>query len=107
MQPARPGKGGGHSEFSDARVCRGRNIGLNQKPTEPMVAEKFPELMALPDSEKLQCAAELWASVVGDPVDKDPAMVELIESRLADYRAHPERVVPWSEVKAGLLASRK
>ena len=72
-----------------------------------MVAEKYPELMALPDSQRLQCAAELWASVVNDPVDKDPAIVELIESRLADYRAHPERVVPWSEVKAGLLASRK
>jgi len=73
-----------------------------------MVAEKYPELMALPDSQKLQCAAELWASVLGElSEDCDPAMQELIESRLADYQAHPERVVPWSEVKAQLLASRK
>jgi putative addiction module component (TIGR02574 family) len=72
-----------------------------------MVAEKYPELMALPDSQKLQCAAELWASVLGDSADCDPAMQELIEGRLADYHAHPEQVVPWSEVKAKVLASRK
>jgi len=72
-----------------------------------MVAEKYPELMTLPDSQKLQCAAELWASVVGDATHEDPATTELIESRLADYRANPSRVIPWSEVKAQLLASRK
>jgi putative addiction module component (TIGR02574 family) len=63
--------------------------------------------MTLPDSQKLQCAAELWASVVSDVASDDPATVELIESRLAEYRADPSRVVPWSEVKAQLLASRK
>ena len=71
-----------------------------------MIAERFPEVMALPDDEKFRFIAELWDDVTGSEVPDDPAITALIEQRLAEYRAHPEKVSPWEDVKAGILASR-
>jgi len=72
-----------------------------------MISERFPELLALPDEDKLQLAGELWQDVIGGAAEDDPALVALIEARLAEYQAHPERVSPWADVKARLLALRR
>jgi hypothetical protein len=68
-----------------------------------MIAEQFPGLLTLPDEAKLQLAGELFADVVGGDDLEDPELVNLIEARLAEYRAHPERISTWEDVKARLL----
>ena len=72
-----------------------------------MISERYPDLLALPDEDKLQLAGELWNDVIGDAADDDPALVALIQARLVEYQAHPERVSPWADVKARLLALRR
>lgn len=70
------------------------------------IAERFPEVMALPDDEKFRFIAELWDDVTGGEVPDDPAIAVLIEQRLAEYRADPGNVSPWEDVKARILAPR-
>jgi putative addiction module component (TIGR02574 family) len=72
-----------------------------------MIAERFPEVMALPDDEKLRFIAELWEDVAGDDIPDDPAVVALIEQRLAEYRANPQDVSSREDVKSRILASRR
>ena len=50
--------------------------------------------------------AELWKDVMDDTPDDNPALAEFVEQRWQEYQQHPERVSPWSEVKARILASR-
>ena len=71
-----------------------------------MIAERFPGLLDLPDDAKLQLAGELFADVIGDDEENNPALVALIDARLAEYRDHPERVSTWEAVKARLLEKR-
>lgn len=73
-----------------------------------MIAEQYPGLLDQPDEVKLQLAAELWQDVIGDgTATDDEALAALMEERLAAYRAAPEQVSTWAEVKARLLASRR
>lgn len=72
-----------------------------------MISERYPDLLRLPDEEKLQLAGELWQDVIGDAAEEDPTLAALMEARLAEYRAHPERVSSWADVKARLLALRR
>ena len=70
-----------------------------------MIADQFPGLLQRSDGEKLQLAGELWRDVIGDDIPSDdPTLASLLESRLAEYEAHPERVSTWDQVKARLLA---
>ena len=71
-----------------------------------MIAERFPEVMALPDDEKFRFIAELWDDVAGGEVPDEPWITALIEERLAEYRANPGKWSPWEGVKARILASR-
>ena len=51
-----------------------------------MIAEQYPGLLDRPDEEKLQLARELWHDVIGDAGEADdPALIALMESRLAEY----------------------
>ncbi len=73
-----------------------------------MIAEQYPGLLDRTDEEKLQLAGELWNDVIGDAAEADdPGIISLMESRLAEYRAHPERVSSWEDVRARLLALRQ
>lgn len=72
-----------------------------------MIAERFPEIAQLPDEDKLTLMAELWQDGTEDAADDNPALDALMEQRWQEYREHPERVSPWSEVKTRILASRK
>ena len=72
-----------------------------------MIAEQYPRLLERSAGEKLQLAGELWRDVIrNEIVSDDPAVVTLIESRLAEYQANPDRVSTWDEVKARLMALR-
>jgi len=72
-----------------------------------MISERYPDLLALSDEDKLQLAGELWKDVVGGVAEEDPALAALIAARLAEYQAHPEQVSSWTDVKARLLALRR
>jgi putative addiction module component (TIGR02574 family) len=71
-----------------------------------MIAERFPGIAQLPDEDKMTLMAELWQDVMDDATSENPALAEFVEKRWQEYRQHPERVSPWSEVKARILASR-
>ncbi len=71
-----------------------------------MIAERFPEIAQLPDEDKLTLMAELWQDVTDDAAEGSPALAAWVEQRWQDYHQHPERVSPWSEVKARILESR-
>ncbi|MGV3664418.1 MAG: addiction module protein [Prosthecobacter sp.] len=71
-----------------------------------MIAERFPGIAQLPDEDKMTLMAELWQDVMDDTPAENPALAEFVEGRWQEYRKHPERVSPWSEVKARILASR-
>ncbi len=71
-----------------------------------MIAERFPGITQLPDEDKLTLMAELWQDVMHDDAAENPVLAELVEQRLQEYRAHPERVSSWSDVKARIMASR-
>ncbi len=62
--------------------------------------------MALTDDDKFRFIAELWDDLTGGEVPDDSSTTALIEQRLAEYRANPEKVSPWEDVKARILASR-
>ena len=72
-----------------------------------MISERYPDLLTLPDEDKLQLAGELWKDVIGDAANDDPTLAALIEARVAAYQAHPEHVSSWADVKARLLALRR
>lgn len=66
-----------------------------------MILEQLPEVQRLPDVEKRQLAEELWQAVgEGDAVEVDPAILALLDARLADYAANPDAVSTWKEVEA-------
>ncbi len=71
-----------------------------------MIAERFPEIAQLPDEDKLTLMAELWQDVTDHSGDEEPALAAFVEQRWQEYQQNPERVSPWSEVKARILASR-
>jgi putative addiction module component (TIGR02574 family) len=66
-----------------------------------MILEQLPEVQKLPDAVKRQLAEELWqAAGEGDAIEVDPAVIALLEARLADYAANPNAVSSWHEVEA-------
>ncbi len=72
-----------------------------------MIAENIPQLSSLSSDEKIILAAELWRDAVGgETAIPNPALVEALRERLDYYRAPPEQVSTWEEVRAK-IASRK
>ncbi len=77
-----------------------------------MIAERLPQLAAMSLEEKWEVFRELdeelhQQAITGDdPQLHDPetaaAVKELLESRTAHYREHPETARPWEEVRARL-----
>lgn len=68
-----------------------------------MVLESIPALAQLTPDERLILAAELWReNAVGETEEPDPAIVSLLQERMAQYEASPESVSTWDEVKARL-----
>jgi putative addiction module component (TIGR02574 family) len=72
-----------------------------------MIAETIPGLKDLSQDQKIILAAELWRDAVGVAEDKpDPELVAALNERLDHYRANPNQVATWEDVRARLI-SRK
>ena len=66
------------------------------------------ELLQLPVEERLKLVEALWDSIAEFPeaLELTAAQKQELDRRLAAYEQDPEAGVPWSELKARLLASR-
>ena len=70
-----------------------------------MIAERFPELLALSSGERLQLAEELYSTVfAGKPRLSDEEIYAELNRSMAEYRADPDSASTWDEVKARILA---
>ena len=70
-----------------------------------MILETLPEVLALPTEQKEILEEELLNQVVLEK-DKDPALVELLRRRLAEYEANPNGGTRWEELRDRLLTRR-
>lgn len=67
----------------------------------------FKEALQLPLPERAELAADLIASLDGEPdEDVEAAWAAEIERRAKDAIAHPDDDVPWETVRAELKAGR-
>jgi len=66
-----------------------------------MILEQLPEVQRLPAAQKRQLAEELWLAADDNSEEEvDPAILGLLESRLAVHASDPTAVSPWKEVEA-------
>jgi putative addiction module component (TIGR02574 family) len=72
------------------------------------MAVNLSELLQLPVEERLKLLEALWDSIAEFPeaLELTVAQKQELDRRLAAYEQDPEAGVPWSELKARLLASR-
>jgi putative addiction module component (TIGR02574 family) len=73
-----------------------------------MIVEKIPELKTLTAEEKLTLVGELWDELSNSPDQLLPRHdhIQILEKRLAEYKANPQGVSTWEEVRQRILASR-
>lgn len=70
-----------------------------------MILELLPDVQRLPASQKRMLAEELLREVDGsDEIEVAPAILAMLENRLAAYDADPAAVSAWEEVKARVFA---
>jgi putative addiction module component (TIGR02574 family) len=71
-----------------------------------MILEQLPEVQRLPADQKRQLAEELWmATDASNEITVDPAILALLEERLAKHEARPADLSSWSEVQARVFGS--
>lgn len=71
-----------------------------------MILETIPEIQKLTNQEKLQLANELWEELENQADSViDPAIIELLESRMAEYRRNPSSARSYEEVKKDILGN--
>ena len=72
-----------------------------------MILDRFPELLALSETEKLQLAEELYGTVLKKlpHLSEDEIHAEL-EQSVEEYRRDPATASDWQQVKARILARR-
>ena len=73
-----------------------------------MILERFPELLALPEIEKLQLAEELYGTAlrVLPHLTEDEIHAEL-EGSMEEYHRDTATATGWEQVKARVLARRR
>ena len=66
------------------------------------------ELTQLPVAERLRLLEALWESLRPEPAagELTPAELTLLDQRVRDHEAHPERAIPWDQVRAHLWANQ-
>jgi len=64
-----------------------------------MIVEQFPEIMALTAGDRRLLAYELLDTVEGEEPATDPAIVELVERRFAEYERDPSTALTLEEFK--------
>jgi putative addiction module component (TIGR02574 family) len=67
-----------------------------------MIVERLPEVLALSTDEKEILAEELLNQVVLEQ-DKDPALLDLLRSRLKDHATDPANGVRWETLRDRVL----
>ena len=67
-----------------------------------MTLPQVEKLLTLPTSERLQLVELLWESIQADAVPDEltPEERRIVESRIREYRAAPDRLMDWQEVKS-------
>ena len=55
-------------------------------------------------SDRIELAQRVWANIVENGYDPDPAPEQMaeLERRIEEMRKHPERGIPWEQVKADI-----
>ena len=71
-----------------------------------MVIEQHPSLHALSPEDKLQLSEELCMDAMLD-VQRNPALLERVQTRLEEYRADPDNSLSWDELKRRILSRQK
>ena len=71
-----------------------------------MVIEQHPSLHALSPEDKLQLSEELCMDAMLD-VQRNPALLERVQTRLEEYRADPDNSLSWDELKRRILTRQK
>jgi putative addiction module component (TIGR02574 family) len=66
--------------------------------------EQLPEVQKLTPKQKFQLASELWDEISeqDDAAEPDPAIVELLEQRHAEYKSGRQPSSSWEDVKRRL-----
>lgn len=71
-----------------------------------MILELLPEVQRLPAAQKRQLAEELWqATDGGEELGVDPAILELLDARLAEHAANPNAVSSWKDVETRIFGN--
>jgi hypothetical protein len=71
-----------------------------------MILETIPQIQALTGEQKFTLWKELCIELVMD-ADLNPGLAHEVQSSLDEYRANPQGVTPWSEVRRKILAREK
>ena len=72
-----------------------------------MILDRFPELLALSETEKLQLAEELYGEALKElPHLSDDEIHAELERSADEYRRDPTSVSDWQTVKARILGRR-
>jgi putative addiction module component (TIGR02574 family) len=72
-----------------------------------MILERFPALLALSETEKLQLAEELYGAALKDlPHLTDDEIHAELERSMDEYRRDPGSASDWQQLKARVLAKR-
>ncbi len=72
------------------------------------MAVKMSEILKLPVEERLRLVESIWDSIAEFPeaLELTDAQKKELDRRLDDYKRDPEAGIPWSELRARLLAQR-
>jgi|688.fasta_scaffold31937_9 putative addiction module component (TIGR02574 family) len=62
-----------------------------------------PEILALPVSQRMELAAQIWDSIQPSEIELSEEYRRILDERLAKYEADPTEGRPWEEVKAELF----
>lgn len=54
-------------------------------------------------AEKFDLLDALWESLEADELSLTDAQRDELDYRLAEYQRHPDDVIPWEQVRAGLF----
>lgn len=73
-----------------------------------MIAESIPEIEALPASQKLLLAGELWDAALAEELEipASEALLNELDRRHEEHLKNPDDVTSWADAKARILASR-
>lgn len=73
-----------------------------------MILDTLPAIRQLSSQEKRQLAEELWndADAQDGEVTVEPAVLELLDQRLAAHAADPQAGSTWEEVRSRVFSGR-